>query len=310
MRKRILVTGEGLVGSAIKNLQNLYPYDFYFSSRKGTDLTKEDNVMNLFDCMKPNYVIHTAARVGGVKRNLISPAQQFRDNILINTHMIHYAYKYNVEKMIIFSSTCVFPEDIDVIREDNIHKGPPYRGHWAYAQAKRMIDIQIDSYKQQYGITNYCSVIPGSMFGENDNFDLEDGHVIPSLIHKCYLAKKNSSLLEVWGDGSVTREFVYAQDVARVCLELLYREELPERLIISGEREYSIKEIVDKICNISNFPKDKTKWLLDKPRGQSDRTSDHSIFRRYFPDFKFTDIDIALKNTIEWFSKNYPNIRI
>lgn len=309
--KKILVTGgNGLVGTAIRNISQLYPqYKFYFSSHKDKDLTKEKDVLNLFSDIRPHYVIHTAARVGGIGRNLNSPAQQFRDNILMNTHVIHNAYEFGVDKLIAFSSMCVFPVETKIISEENMHRGEPFRAHFSYANAKRMVDIQISAYKQQYGTKNYCSVIPGNMFGENDNFDLEDGHVIPSLIHKCYLAKKSNSLFEVWGDGSATREFLYAQDVAKICVELLSRDELPQRLIVSAEKEHSIKEIAEKICNIFNLPIGNIKWLLDKPSGQAERPSDHTLFREYFSDFRFADIDIALKNTIEWFSKNYPNIR-
>lgn len=311
MTKKILVTGgSGLVGTAIRNISQSYPqYEFYFSSHKDKDLTKENDVLGMFNNVEPHYVIHVAARVGGIGRNLSSPAQQFRDNILMNTHMVHYAYEFGVEKMIVFSSACVFPEDTEIIKEDNMHSGPPFCAHWSYAHSKRMVDVQIDAYKQQYGIKNYSSIIPGNMFGENDNFDLEDGHVIPSLVHKCYMAKKNNSLFEVWGDGGATREFLYAQDVGRTCIELLSRDELPQRLIVSAEKEHSIKEIVNKICNTFNFPIENIKWLLDKPGGQSKRPSDHTLFRKHFPDFRFTDIDVALKNTIEWFSKNYPNVR-
>ncbi len=308
--KKILVTGsDGLVGSAIRNISHIYPqYEFYFSSHNNKDLTKENDILSLFDNIKPQYIIHAAARVGGIGRNLSSPAQQFRDNILMNTHMIHYAHEFDVEKMIVFSSACVFPEDTEIIKEEDMHGGPPFHAHWSYAHAKRMVDVQIGAYKQQYEIKNYCSVIPGNMFGEKDNFDLDDGHVIPSLIHKCYLAKKNNSIFEVWGDGSATREFLYAQDVAKVCIEL-FKNELPQRLIVSAEKEHSIKEIAEKICNIFNFPIENIKWLLDKPSGQTERPSDHTLFRKYFSDFRFTDIDIALKNTIEWFNKNYPNVR-
>jgi len=311
MKKRILVTGcSGLVGGTIRYISQLYPqYEFYFSYHKDKDLTKENDVVEVFKDSKPRYVIHTAARVGGIGRNLNSPAQQFRDNILMNTHIIHNAYKFDIEKLIVFSSMCVFPADIKIITEENMHKGEPFWAHFSYAHSKRMVDIQIEAYKQQYGIKNYCSVIPGNMFGENDNFDLEDGHVIPSLIHKCYLAKLNNSPFEVWGSGEATREFLYAQDVGRICLELLSREELPHRLIVSAEKEHSIKEISEKICNIYNFPIENIKWLLDKPSGQSERPSDHTTFRKYFPDFEFTDIDIGLKNTIQWFKDNYPNVR-
>ncbi len=309
--KRILVTGSnGLVGSAIRDISNLYSqYEFYFSSHKDKDLIKESDVTDIYKDIKPHYVIHTAARVGGIGRNLNSPAQQFHDNVLMNTHMIHYAYEFGVEKLLAFSSACVFPAETDVINEESMHRGPPFCAHWSYAHAKRMVDVQIESYRQQYGVKNYCSMIPGNMFGENDNFDLEDGHVIPSLIHKCYMAKKNNSLFEVWGDGSATREFLYAKDVGRVCVNLLSKEDIPQRLIVSSEREHSIKEIVDKICNIFDFPITNVKWLLDKPSGQAKRPSDHTLFRKYFPDFKFTNIDIALENTIDWFNKNYPNVR-
>lgn len=313
-RKTILVTGgNGLVGSAIRDISCLYPqYNYYFTKHEDIDLTKEELVEKLFKKVKPDYVIHTAARVGGIGRNLNSSAQQFHENILMNTHLIHHAYLNKVEKILVFSSMCVYPAETQIISEDIMHKGEPFRAHWSYAHAKRMVDVQISAYKQQYGIKNYCSLIPGNMFGENDNFDLEDGHVIPSLIHKCFLAKRTNSRFEVWGNGSATREFLYAQDVAKVCIELLSREdidELPERLIISAEKECSIKEIANKICNIFNFPIENIKWLLDKPSGQAERPSDHTFFRKYFPDFRFTDIDIALKNTIEWFNKNYPNVR-
>lgn len=310
---KILITGSnGLVGSALKAISSLYSqykYQFYFSSHEDTDLTKEEEVIDLFKKAKPHYVIHTAARVGGIGRNLNSSAQQFRENILMNTHVIHHAYLNKVEKILVFSSMCVFPADAQIITEDNMHKGEPYCDHFSYANAKRMVDIQISAYRQQYGIKNYCSVIPGNMFGENDNFDLEDGHVIPSLIHKCYIAKKNNFPFEVWGDGSATREFLYAKDVAKVCIELLSKEELPQRLIVSAEKEHSIKDIVEKICYIYNFPKENIKWLLDKPGGQQKRPSDHTLFRKYFPNFEFSNIDISLKKTIEWFNKNYPNIR-
>lgn len=310
-KKRVLVTGgKGLVGSAIKNISELYPqYDFYFSSHEDKDLTKENDVLSLFEEINPDYVIHTAARVGGIGRNLNSPGQQFRDNILMNTHTIHHAYESGVEKLIAFSSACVFPEDTEVIKEDVMHRGPPFCAHWSYAHAKRMVDVQIESYKQQYGIKNYCSMIPGNIFGENDNFDLSDGHVIPSLIHKCYLAKKNKSKFEIWGDGSATREFLYSKDVGRVCVELLSKDDIPQRLIVSSEKEHSIRDMVTKICGIFDFPIDNLKWSLEKPSGQMKRPSDHTLFRKYFPDFKFSDIDIALKNTIEWFNENYPNIR-
>lgn len=307
--KKVLVTGaKGLVGSAIIGLQSEYPeLKFISVDRKSADLTNELEVEALFESEKPDYVIHTAARVGGIGRNLNSPVLQFKNNILMNTHVINQAHQHGVEKLIAFSSVCVFPADAKVLREDNMHDGAPFPAHWSYAMAKRMVDVQIDSYKKQYN-SNYCSVIPANIFGENDNFNLEDGHVVPSLIHKCFRAKKEQTPLVVWGDGSPKREFLYARDVARACIELLIMEkQMPQRLIVSGGQEIAIKELVEKICkafNYNNIEFDKT-----KPNGQMNRVTDMTLFKSLFPTFQFTNLDEAIKNSVEWFEFNYPDVR-
>jgi GDP-L-fucose synthase len=309
MKQKILVTGgDGLVGNSLKKLVNVYDnYDFIFVNRKIADLTDENQVKSMFDKYKPDYVVHTAARVGGIGRNLNSPAKQFTDNILMNTHMIHNCYTHNVKKLIAFSSVCAFPKTLEVIVEDKLQDGEPYDAHFSYAYSKRMVDIQIQSYKKQYNV-NYCSVIPGNIFGENDNFNLEDGHVVPSLIHKLYLAKTNSNPLVVWGDGSSTREFIYAQDLALICMKLLDEiENLPLRLIVSGKEELSIKTLVELICNQADY--NNVYYDITKPNGQRKRPTDHTLFDSIFKNFSFTPLDKALKQTYNWFSENYNNAR-
>ena len=307
-RTKVLITGsQGLVGTSILSLKNLYPeYNFIGVNHNLFDLTKEEDVLNLFEKVEPDYVIHTAARVGGIGRNINSPGQQFHQNILMNTHVIHHAAIFGVKKLIAFSSVCAFPANSTKLCEDNLHEGPPYAAHGAYAHSKRMVDVQIEAYKKEYGV-NYCSVIPGNIFGEDDNFNLEDGHVVPSLIHRCFLAKKNNEPFEVWGTGKAKREFLYAKDVARVCLDLLKLKILPQRLVVSGEREFEIKEIIQKISNIYEY--DNISWLSHKPDGQLSRPSDKTIFNSIMPEFKFTDIEGALIKTINWFIEHYPNIR-
>ena len=206
MAKTILVTGgNGLVGSALRTLEAIYPeYNFVFTCRQEHDLTREEDVKRLFEEQSPDYVIHTAARVGGIGRNLSTPAQQYYANILMNAYVIHYAQKSGVEKLLAFSSVCAFPAGAQSLHEDILHDGEPYPAHYSYAYSKRMVDVQIKAYKQQHGV-NYCSVIPGNIFGENDNFNLEDGHVVPSLVHKCYKAKQEGKPLQVWGDGTPYR---------------------------------------------------------------------------------------------------------
>jgi len=306
--KKILVTGgSGLVGSAILRLGKKYTnYEFISTTHKEVDLTDEEEVNKLFSLVSPDYVIHTAARVGGIGRNLNSPAQQYRDNILMNTHVIHSSYKSGVDKLIAFGSVCSFPGDALSITEDILHHGEPYKAHKSYAYTKRMIDIQIEAYNSQYG-TNYCSIIPGNIFGENDNFNLEDGHVIPSLIHKCFMAKRDGTEFEVWGTGKARREFLYAEDVARVCLDLLDVDKIPTKLIVSGEREFSIKEMAEKIASIFKYTI--IKWRPDKPEGQLSRPSDKTLFSSVLPSFSFTDVNEALEKTIQWFYNNYTEIR-
>jgi len=309
-RKTVLITGaNGLVGSAIKNLEEFYPhYDFVYSRHKDHELTNEQDVKKLFESTKPNYVIHTAARVGGIGRNLSTPADQYYCNILMNSFMIHYAHLYNVEKLLAFSSVCAFPAGAESLHEDILHDGEPYPAHYSYAYSKRMVDVQIGAYKKQHNV-NYCSVIPGNIFGENDNFNLDDGHVVPSLIHKCYLAKQEGKSLKVWGDGSPYREFLYAEDVGRACLELLGKKgELPQRVIVSGQKETQIMDLVTMVLRA--FDHHIVEWQTDKPNGQLRRPTNKSVFKAVLPDFKYTDLKEAIQQTADWFIDNYPNVRL
>ena len=308
--KKVLVTGGlGLVGNAIKSVSTEFgDLEFFYASRKDADLTKEEDVKNLFESYKPDYVIHAAARVGGIGRNLATPAQQFRDNILMNTNVIHSSFINEVEKLIVFSSACVFPANSEFLSEEIMHDSPPFPAHFAYAYAKRMADIQIEAYCAQYGELNYCSVIPSNIFGESDNYDLENGHVIPSLIHKLYLAKKQNTKLVCWGDGSSIREFIYSKDLARVCVRLLKDvKAMPKKLIVSGNDEHSIKEMVEKICKIAKH--DLIEWDTSKPNGQKRRQSSKKLFNDTLPNFEFTDLEEALGNSYRWFEENYSLAR-
>jgi GDP-L-fucose synthase len=309
MKKNVLVTGgNGLVGSAIQAVEKQYPdFAFYYATHQDADLIKQEEVKKLFDWIRPNYVIHTAARVGGIGKNLASPAEQFYHNILMNTFVIDEAYKHGVKKLLAFSSVCAFPDGAPVIKEEILHDGPPYYAHGSYAYSKRMVDVQIKAYRQQYGV-KYTSVLPVNIFGEADNYDLEQGHVIPSLIHRCQKAMEEGKPLQVWGTGIARREFCYAQDLARVCDELLRMNgETPDLLIVSNSREYTIKEIVAKVCKAFNY--NEVEWLTDKPNGQLSRPSDTARFKKYFPDFNFTDIDEAIQKSVDWFKLYYPRVR-
>lgn len=308
---KILVTGsDGLVGNAIKKIISEHPdFNFIFVGKKDFDLTKENQVEDVFVKHKPDYVIHTAAKVGGIGGNMLGHADYFYQNILINSFIIHYAWKYNVKKLLAFSSVCVFPDDSQILKEENMHNGPPFSGNFAYAFAKRMVDVQIRAYKQQHCIKNYCSIIPSNIIGTNDFYNLQHGHVLPSLIHKIYLAKKSNSNLEVWGDGKSLREFIFADDLAIALIKLLKKDEIPERLTIAGNSQYSIKEIVDLLVKASDF-KGAIVFNGAKPNGQRNRQSDLSLFNTIFPNFQFTSIEESIKTSYNWFEQNYPNVRL
>lgn len=303
MSKILITGGEGMVGSAFKRIPN--PHQLIFVTRKDADLTDRHQVDLLLSRHKPDYVIHTAARVGGIGRNLNSPVQQFSDNILMNTNIIDLCFKHNVQKLIAFSSICAFPAELTTLSEKAQHDGAPYSGHSSYAYAKRMVNVQIDAYRQQYG-SNYCTVIPTNIFGENDNYHLQDAHVVPALIHKAFLYVEQDVPFVVWGNGESIREFVYAKDLSDICLQLLELEKLPSSLIVPGHSK-SIKEIVDVIAqykNISNISYDQT-----KPNGQKIRLTDPKLFREYFPKYEFTSFNEALLNSIDYFFQNYQSAR-
>jgi GDP-L-fucose synthase len=303
MENKILVTGGyGLVGSEF-NKPNFIPL-----SSSEADLRIREDVNHIFKTIKFDGVIHCAGKVGGLGGNMNNKGQFFYDNIMINTNVIESARVNGIKNLVSFLSTCIFPDNIEYpLTESKIHLGPPHFSNDAYAYAKRMADIQIRSYREQYGL-NYKSVIPTNIYGFNDNYNIENGHVIPSLIHKCYLARENKTDFEIWGTGKPLREFIFSSDVAKLTEWVLENYNESEPIILSTSEEISIKEVVDIIVELMNF-KGKVKWNTDKPDGQFRKPSDNSKIKRYLPDFKFTPLYDGLKETIEYFQNNYSFIR-
>lgn len=297
----LITGGNGLVGSQLN-------FGIKLSSKE-CDLRSELQVNNFF---KKNLhiekVIHTAAKVGGVGSNMSYKGDFFYDNIMMNTNIIEVSKKYGIKKLVSFLSTCIFPDKVEYpLTENKIHLGPPHYSNDAYAYAKRMLDVQIKSYREQYGL-NYISVIPTNIYGTNDNFHLTDGHVIPMLIHKCYLAKKNNTEFVSWGSGKPLREFIFSKDVAKLTEWALDNYNESDPIIFSTSKEIEISHLVELIAKLMNF---KGKIIFDgsKPDGQYRKPTDNSKLMRYLPHFEFTPIEEGLSETIEWFEKNYPNVR-
>jgi GDP-L-fucose synthase len=303
---KILVTGAGgLVGSAIRRLA---PANTVYLAHDDLELTDFGMVKKKISEIKPDMVIHLAAVVGGIGANSKHPGSFFRDNININNNVLEASRLAGVKKLISFMSTCVFPDKCEYpLNEKNLHQGPPHPSNFGYAFAKRMLDVQSRAYRKEYGC-DYIVAIPTNIYGPNDNFSLEDGHVLPALIHRCYLAKQNGADLEVWGSGQPLREFVYADDIANLALWALdnYNEESP--IIFTSGLETSIKETVELIAKKMDF---KGKLIFDstKPDGQFRKPSDAAKLNSLNPEFRFTTLEDGLGKTIDWFFKNYPNIR-
>jgi GDP-L-fucose synthase len=300
MENNVLVTGGGgLIGSEFKNVNKVF---------STVDLRSSINTDSIIKFYSPKYVIHTAGKVGGLAANMSKMGEFFYDNLMMNTNIIESCKKNNVEKLICFLSTCVFPDNVEYpLDETKIYLGPPHNSNYGYAYAKRMAQVQIDSYHQQYG-TNFFSVIPCNIYGLNDNYNLETSHVIPAIIHKTYLAQKNNKDLVIWGTGNPLREFIFSKDVVNICNILLETYNGPEPIILSTSEEISIKRLVEIITELMNFT---GKIIFDttKPDGQHRKPSNNSKLLSIIGDYKFTSIEDGLRETIDYFISNYNNIR-
>jgi len=253
-------------------------------------------------------IIHCAAKVGGLGYNMTHKGEFFYDNIMINTNIIEAGRIHGIKNMVVFLSTCIFPDDVEYpLTEDKIHLGPPHYSNDAYAYAKRMAEVQVRAYREQYGL-NYKCVIPTNVYGINDNFNLESSHVVPALIHKCYLAKRDNTPFEVWGSGKPLREFIYNKDVAKLTEWVLDNYEGEEPIILSTSEEVSIMDVVMMIVELMGFDGEII-WKTDNPDGQYRKPTDNSKIKKYLPDFRFTPLREGLKETIDWFVGNYEKVR-
>ena len=298
--KKIITGGTGLIGSHFSDGIKLNSSHY--------NLMNQQDVIRMYEEQRPDVVIHTAAKVGGLGANIKYPADFYYDNIIMNTNVIHYAKEFGVKKLICLTSTCVFPDEVEYpLTEEKIHLGPPNKTNFAYAYAKRMADVQIEAYNEQYN-TNYFSIIPANVYGPNDNFNIEQGHVVPGLIHKFYLATKNNTDVEIWGSGNAKRELVHAKDVARVCEILEQTYSGPKPVIITTSEEIAIRDLAYLIADIFKF-KNKINFNTDRPDGQMRKPSSNAHLKSLIKDFEFTPLRDGLEETIEWFKANYETLR-
>lgn len=299
--ENILITGgSGLVGRCFNGPE------YHKISSSQFDLRNRGDVEEAFRQINPSGVIHCAAKVGGVMGNMRYKGEFFYDNIMINTNVIEQARKSGVKKLISFLSTCVFPDSVEYpLTPDKIHKGAPHISNNAYAYAKRMADVQIQAYREQYGL-NYFSVIPTNIYGPGDYYNLDNAHVVPTLIHKFFLAQRDNKPVKVWGTGNPLREFIFSEDVAKLTELLFNNYDGHDPVILSTSNEISIKDLVEIIADAFSF-KGEIIFESDKPDGQFRKPSDNSKIKDLFPNFEFTSIEVGIKRSVDWFLENYPH---
>lgn len=250
---------------------------------------------------RQDIVIHLAAHVGGIGLNREKPAELFYDNLMMGTQLIHAAYQSGVEKFVCVGTICAYPKFTPVpFQEDDLWNGYPEETNAPYGIAKKALLVQLEAYRQQYGL-NGIYLLPVNLYGPEDNFDPRSSHVIPALIRKVYEAQeKREKELPVWGDGSPTREFLYSNDAAQgiVMATQKYNESAPVNL--GTNQEISIKDLVETICELMEF-QGEIVWQTDKPNGQPRRCLDTQRAKEKFGFVAQTEFRQGLMNTINWY---------
>ena len=231
--KLLITGGNGLVGKAIQDVLKNSDYTLLIPSSRECNLENEYETQDYFEKNSPDLVIHLAANVGGLYKNMNEKVQMLERNVKINMNVLKCAHEFGVKKLISCLSTCIFPNKTTYpIHEKMLHDGPPHCSNDAYAYAKRLLEIQSQAYNQQYG-TNFVCVIPTNIYGPHDNFSLQDGHVIPSLIHKCFLAKQKGEPFVIRGTGKPLRQFIYSADLAKLIVWVLEHYTDKDSIILS-----------------------------------------------------------------------------
>ena len=308
--RRITVTGgKGFLGSYIlEKLQQRSCKKIYVADRPEFDLTKLQDINRMYQEQKPDIVIHLAAVVGGIGANRENPGRFFYENAIMGIQLMHKAYLNKIEKFVALGTICAYPKFTTVpFKEENLWNGYPEETNAPYGLAKKMMLVQSQAYRQQYGF-NSIFLLPVNLYGPKDNFDPNYSHVIPALIKKCIDAiDQGKNEIVVWGTGKPTREFIYVEDATEGILLAAERYNKSEPVNIGAGFEIKIKDLVNKIVKLTGFS-GKVVWDTCKPDGQPRRMLDTTKAKKEFGFKSKTSFEEGLKKTIEWYKRvNYHN---
>lgn len=301
--KRVLLTGgSGFLGSHVHDLlRKTGAQEIFIPRQADYDLTDQDAIQQVLSDSDPQVVIHLAAKAGGIGANRANPAEFFYDNLMMGVPLLHHAWKYGVEKFVAIGTVCSYPKFTPVpFKEEDLWKGYPEETNAPYGLAKKMLLVQSQAYRQQYGF-NAVNLIPVNLYGPRDNFDLETSHVIPALIRKFLEAKEaGTGPVTLWGDGSPTREFLYAPDAAKgILLGGQYLDDSQPVNLGSGS-EIKIKDLAELIADLVGY-QGETVWDTSKPNGQPRRALDTSKAEELFCFKAETDLREGIRQTIDWY---------
>ena len=311
----VLITGAtGLVGTAIKNYlkqretSEFSSDDVVFISSKDYDLRRPEQVQMMFTKYKPKNVIHLAGMVGGVQDNSTRQAEFYTNNTYINTNVLHFCHKHEVSKVLCMLSSCIYPDSVEYpIKEECLHNGPPHESNFGYAYSKRMLEVQMRAYRNQYGC-NFFGVIPTNIFGENDNYNLTTSHVIPAIIRKVYDAMiLDKDSINLWGDGTPQRQFSYSADIAKILVSLIENDHDHDLINIGDETERSIQDVASTICDAFGFTGDII-WDSEMPNGQQRKPVDMSLIKELGL-YEFSDFTESISKSCAWFEDNQQAAR-
>jgi GDP-L-fucose synthase len=306
--KKVLVTGSnGLVGSALKKI--LGPEHVYHT-KDDVDLLDPKKTMDYITYhvkhSDVDTVIHCAAKVGGVQANMKDNKGFFIENFIINNNIIESSYKNEIPNFVNLLSTCIFPDKNITfpLTPDQIDNGSPHPSNHGYSYAKRLSGYQTNIIKKVLN-SNWVSVIPTNVYGTNDNFHLEDGHMIPAMIHRAYLSKQRSEKMVVWGDGSPLRQVIYSEDLAKLIIWSLNNWTSDEPFMAINPIENSILDIAKIICNTFDIKDEDIIFDSTKPMGQHKKPA----ITNAPVGFEFKTLNDGIKDTVEWFIQNYKEVR-